>query len=58
MNENGEIAYTGSVWKVASLKDGGWRLTIDLSTGDIPILRVDDVVAVALLHPDKSPPIL
>lgn len=57
-NETGEIVYQGAVWKVSSLKDGGWRLTVDLSTGDIPVLRVDDLVAVALLRPDQAPPIL
>ena len=58
MSDTGEIMYQGAVWKVSSLKDGGWRITIDLSTADIPVLRVDDLVAVALLKPDQSPPIL
>lgn len=52
MTTDDEITYTGAVWKVSSLKDGGWRLIVDLSTADIPVLRVDDVVAVALLKSD------
>ena len=54
--ETGEIAYTGSIWKVASLKDGGWRVTVDLSTGDIPVLRPDDIVALALMKPESDKP--
>ena len=54
MND-GEILYHGSIWKVTTVANGGYRVTIDLDTAEIPVLRVDDHVAVALMRiPDEG----
>lgn len=44
-----EIAYTGTVWKITSTRDGGWRITIDIAGPRPPFLVMEDTVAVALL---------
>ena len=44
-----EIAYTGTVWKISSTRDGGWRVTIDIAGPRPPFLVMEDQVAVALL---------
>jgi hypothetical protein len=49
MNETGEIIYQGVVWKLATLADGGWRMTIDLTDGQVPSILPRDQVAIALL---------
>jgi hypothetical protein len=49
-----EIAYTGVVWKLATLADGGWRITIDLAEGQVPAILPRDTVAIALLHTHES----
>ena len=49
MND-GEILYHGSVWKVTTVSNKGYRVMIDLDTAEIPVLRVDDHVAVALMR--------
>jgi hypothetical protein len=46
---NGEIVYQGTVWKLTTLADGGWRITIDLSDREVPAILPRDTVAVALL---------
>ncbi len=54
MND-GEIVYQGIVWKLATLADGGWRITIDLSEGQVPAILPRDTVAIALLRTQESP---
>jgi hypothetical protein len=53
---NGEIVYQGTVWKITSTRDGGWRVTLDLPGPTPPHLQPDDLVAVALLKSGDGSP--
>jgi hypothetical protein len=53
---NGEIVYQGTVAKLQTMADGGWRIIIDFPDREVPAILVRDTVAVALLKSGDGSP--